>query len=193
MGIITRLKEFILPNLVVYYILQPGGTYWIKDMGVELSIGGMENELRLQEKILMLKKSKLLIPKFNSIPIKTMFGMKKICFAYMPNYNSILPVDVHLGNQTATFDPEDFNIQYLRGTIRTYQDLQFKEQSFFEKFFLPIIFIVGMIVLGVFLRMTLDRIEGITQQFARIEASVGGIAGQFEEVAEKIPETAEPA
>ena len=182
MGFFETVIGFVAPKATTYYILQPGKTYWVRDSGIPIPIRGMENELKIEENIIRLKKSKMIIPRFQAKPIKTALGMKDVCFAYMPDYRNIYPLRVGFNDEKFKIEPEDYNLQYLRGTIRTYQDIQFKDESFWQKYFLPIMFIVGMVTLGVFMRMSLDRMQGIAESFARIEGHVDRVAGNIQNI-----------
>lgn len=188
MGLIKNVKEYVYPSAVTFYVLQPGKTFFIKDIGLSIPIGGMENEMRLEETILKLKKSNLLIPKFKTTSVKTFFGMKEVCFAYMADYRTIVPMGYQFNDDNFDIEPEDYNLQYLRGTIRTYQDLQFKKQSRFEQYFLPMMFLIGMLGLGIFMKMSLTKFESIVDKLSMLDDRVADIVDRVPATADKVPD-----
>lgn len=180
MRIWRMLQDTFFPKTTTFYVLQPGKSHWIKDSGIAIPISDMENELKSEETILKLRKSQLLIPKFPCIPLKTTRGMRDVSFAYMPDYRNIYPLKADFEDGDFGVTPENYDIAYLRGTLRTYQDIKFKVESLWEKYAPFIIVIVVVIVMGIFIRMTSDSFTKMVDSVMRIESKLGQLEGSFD-------------
>lgn len=184
MRIWKMIEDTFFPKVTTFYVLQPGKSHWVKDVGVAIPIGEMENELRTEETILRLKKSKVLLPKFPCIPVKTRWGMKEISFAYMPDYRNVHPLKTDFVDGDFNIVPESYDIAYLRGTLRTYQDIKFKVESLWEKYAPFIIVIVVVVVMGIFIRMTSDAFTKMVDSVMAIESKVTGIDSNLDKLGE---------
>jgi len=176
------LQDTFFPRTTTFYVLQPGKSHWIKDSAIAIPISGMENELKTEETILKLRKSHLLIPKFPCIPVRTKQGMKEVSFAYMPDYKNIYPLKVAFDDAEFSIIPENYDISYLRGTLRTYQDIKYKVESLWEKYAPFIIVISVVIVMGIFIRMTSDSFTKMVDSVMRIESKLANIDGSLDKL-----------
>lgn len=188
MSTLGMLKDTFLPKGKTYYVLQPGKGYWVKDTATEITIEGMENELKQEKKVLKLKKLNMTVIAQTPILVKTLFGMKELSFAYMPDKNTINPVQMEFDDGEYHIVPNQLDLDYIWGTLRTYQDIRFKEISFWDKFLTPIAFLIAMIGLTIFLAKGMTGLETIVDKLGIVANQISDAASTISSAQHPIPE-----
>lgn len=184
----SKLLDRIVPKIRKVEILLPDKSLWVTDKAKDIPIEGMMSELKLEEKIMILTKSKQLIPKFKPQRYKTFLGLKEKFLLYTPDYVNYLPLNTSFKDNEFGVEPENYNHRLMKGLLKTHQITRFKKDKWWEQY-MPIIFIVMLIVAStVYIRASLTEMKEITEIWQNIQEGAIGVAQQ----AEKLPSAAKP-